>query len=426
MGKFSVIYVIGLSAIIVYSLWNINASGVNAGDVYSTYYGRTMVHDIAITGANIGSQALLANPAYSTDLLDQQFAGGSFDMFVTRTSENATITSVAKFELAGQTLYDTVIGVFKNTPFSKYGWFTEKENNGYVGSPYYNASDWKITGDSVYGLAHTNGHFNLAGTPYFNDKVTATTGPVLMKINGVEAPVYASGYEWGVTVNRPIANLTKILNDAIAATSVIDVGDDVALTFIPDGTVGIKIPPATGATRNDTIPLSSIAPTGVLVVRDGDVRITGAYKGQITVAALEGSSSNKGNVWIDGNGIVAADDPMLNPSSTDMMGIVAENMAYITRDDTRTQSSLVTIEAAVYCYDGELTAQDFWTINKSGRVLLYGGVTQKTAGSLGVFNSGGLQHGMFYTIHHDPRFLFDGPPDYPVSDKYELVSWWEN
>ncbi len=426
MGKFSIVYVLGLSLIIAYSLWNINATGTSAMDTYSEYFGRTMAHNIALAGANVGTQILLRDPSSAVDLTNQQFADGRYDLQFDRTGDSATISCESEIRVNGEMVRDTVVAGFRYTPFSKYGWFTEAEKNGYVGSPYYNASDWKITGDSVWGLAHTNGHFNLAGTPFFRDKVTAATGPATMKITGVYAPVFASGYQWGISVNRPVANLTNLENRAIASGALVDMNQDVALEFYGDGNVNIRIPPVTGVIRNDTIPLSTLAPNGVFVVKDGDLRIKGTYKGQVTLGSLNGTATGKGNVWIDGNGILASDDPKTNPLSTDMMGIVSENSTYITRDDTRNTSSVFNIDAAVYCFNGELTAQDFWQIGKHGRVDLFGGVTQKTAGSLGVFNGGGLLHGMYYSVHHDPRFLRASPPGYPVSDKYELLSWWEN
>ena len=145
----------------------------------------------------------------------------------------------------------------------------------------------------------------------------------------------------------------------------------------------------------------------------------------MTVVALKGSTTNKGNVWIDGNGIVAADNPRTNPLSSDMLGIVAEQSTFISRDDSRTTTSTVNIQASVYCHNGELTAYQFWQIAKHGRVNLFGGVTQKTAGSLGVFSSSGIQNGFFYSIRHDSRFLTTSPPLFPASTKYELASWLE-
>ena len=432
MGKSSIVYVIGLSMMVAIAMININKDSSSSMDTYTSYYGHTAAHNIALAGANIGTQLIVRTPTYSTDLLNQSFNGGHFDMRITPIAGNGKrVTSISWVTVSGATVRDSVVAELRYTPFWKYGWFTESEVNGYKkpdgsNGPYTGADDWKITGDSVFGYAHTNNHFNLAGQPYFNDKVTATNAPALMTYLGLKNPIYNAGYEWGVTVNRPASNMTNLEGEAQSAGALVDLNKDVALTFFPDGRVNVKIPPTTGATRNDTVSMSTLAPTGVFAVKNGDLRLTGTYKGQVTVVALKGSQANKGNIWIDGDGIKAATDPSVVSNSTDMMGIVAERMAYITRDNSRNTSSLVTIHGAVFCQNGELTAEDFWAIPKSGRVTLTGSLVQKSAGSLGVFGGGGLQNGMYYSIRHDPRFLLGGPPKFPMSDKYELVSWWEN
>ena len=59
MGKAAVVYVIGLSLIIGIGLANINQSSVGSMDTYSTYFGRTMAHNIALAAANIGTNKIL-------------------------------------------------------------------------------------------------------------------------------------------------------------------------------------------------------------------------------------------------------------------------------------------------------------------------------------------------------------------------------
>lgn len=426
MGKSLLIYVIGFGLIVSTVLYTINARSLDSFDTFTLYYARTMSHTIASAGANIATQACLNDPDYSTNTTDQPFSGGTFSTIIVKATDSTKITTISRYPIGNTALRDTIVAVLKHTSFSKYGWFTDKETNGYVGCPYFGASDWKITGDSVFGPAHTNSKFNLAGAPYFNDKVTATNSPTLQTMNGVRAPVYNAGYQWGITVTRPATNLPGLLSTAqsqggLLATS----GNDVALTFLSNGNVAVRIPPSTGAVRNDTVPLATVAPVGIIVANGADIRLKGTYSGKVTVVALKGSTTNKGNVWIDGNGIVANVSPRGNPLSNDMLGIVAEQSTYISRDDTRNSSSVVNIDASVYCHNGELTAYQFWQIGLHGRVSLFGGVTQKTAGSLGVFTSSGITHGFFYSIRHDTRFLTTAPPLFPSSTKYELVSWWE-
>jgi len=438
MGKSSIIYVIGLSLIIGIALANINETSMGSMDSYTTYFGRTMAHNIALAAANVGANRVLFDYAYDTPI-SGPFSGGSYAVAYWDTGAASTYVKfmevVAKFNSGGETIHDTVRAVFGRRQFSIYGWFTEEEKNGYLRpdgttGPYYGSSDWKITGDSVFGYAHTNYKFNLAGQPYFDRKVTARLAPTLGTLGGVEDPVYNEGYEWGVTIQRDTANLGALRSLANAGNpfaAAFD-GSDVGLEFFSTGDVRVRIPHTTGATLDTTVPVSVLSSTKVIGAVNGDLHLKGTYRGEVTVCAFTGTGpfAQKGNVWIDGD-LVAANNPRLDPGSTDMMGIVAERMGYITKDLTRNSSSALNIQAAIYCHNGEFTAEDFWSIPKSGRVSLYGSITQKTAGSLGVFSfTSGLLNGYFYSIRHDTRFLTSGPPAFPFSSKLKLIAWWEN
>jgi hypothetical protein len=436
MGKSSVVYVIGLSLLIGVAMLNIHQSTVDSMDTYATYFGRTMAHNIALAGANIGTNKILFDNSYSSAFVDS-FAGGQYFVVYDSTApmtKSMVVTSL--YNSGGEEIRDTIRAMFQYTIFSRYGWFTEKEANGYtsatgVNSPFFGASDYKITGDSVFGYAHTNGKFNLGGEPYFDKKVTATNAPTLMTVNGKQNPIYNEGYEWGRTVKRDTANIGA-LRTVANLSSPIDPSlfnsQDIGLEFFSNGTVRVKIPNGTGALKDTTLSVAALSASKVVGAIGGDVHVKGTYSGQVTIAAFKGASgaaTNKGNIWVDGN-LLAAVDPRTNPNSTDMLGLVAERMSYITRDNSRNPVSVLTIEAAIYCHTGEFTAEDFWLITKSGRVSLYGSLCQASAGSLGVFNSGGLCNGMYYSIRHDDRFLNSGPPSYPFSTKYRLASWWEN
>jgi len=445
MGRSSIIYVIGLTLIVGLMLNNITHNSVSSMDTFTTYYGATRVHNIAVSGANVGAQALLAYAVFPANFGVDFFGGHDSIMYFANTPQtdwvtlrsvsqvDQVITSTMNPELLGLPFRDTVEGVFKHVTFAKFSWFTEAEKNGYKGptgtaGPYYGALDWKITGDSVFGPAHTNGKFNIDGRPYFNQKVTTALGINKGPTYNPDWPGYDIAYESRPTTANLQANLTAA---AMLGQGFFDQtagNNDVALTFNNDQ-VRVQIPP-NGSLRDTTMAISALASNGVIVVQGADVRIKGTYQGQITVAAFGGSGAavNKGNVWIDGD-VVGKTDPQTNPASTDMLGIVAGRMAYITEDDTRTASSVLNIDAAVYCQNGELTAENFWNIPLSGRVNLYGGVTQSTAGSLGLFNPGPpltFLNGYSYDIHNDPRFETQQPPHFPTSSSYEMVSWWEN
>jgi hypothetical protein len=442
MGKSVVIYIIGLSLLVSYGLMNINANSVASIDTFHHYYGGKMSHNLAITGANIGTQLLTRNPAYSGDMVNQQFGtGGWFDMRVTKTGDEATVLATSRYqtlicpEYPDGYMRDTVIASFRRISFCEYGWFSDGEKDGYLqpdGShgPYFGGSDWKITGDSVFGRAHTNNKFNLAGTPYFSDKVTALHQATVIALNGVAQPVFASGYQWGIIISRPTTSIVSLKTMASAGRGINLPLDniDVGLEFHSDGNVRLRVPFNTGAIADTLVPLTTLSTNGVVGIVGGDLHVKGTYHGQVTMCAFKGTwgtGLNKGNIWIEGD-LVAADDPRVNISSADLAGMVAERMVYIRRDDARTSASVLTIEAAIYAHEGEFAAERYWEPGIHGRVSLFGGVTQATAGSMGVFSAAGLVSGFAYSIRYDPRFQSVQPPAFPSSDKYKLVGWWEN
>jgi hypothetical protein len=441
MGKASIIYVIGLSVIVAYVLLSVNTSSSDSMDSFSEYYGRTMAHNIAVAGANIGTQLILSDTGYMATRTDS-FAGGRYTTTVAKfnASGDKRLTSISTISLFDNiseksVIRDTVVATFRHTPFSKFGYFSGSETNGYM-SPTSNTTSggnmWKITGDSLFGQAHTNGRWNLSGRPYFADKVSAATAPNLSSTFGPPDPIYNAGYQWGVTIDRPVARLNELRSAAAMGgklfTAASTVNQDVGLGFMSDGRVRVRIPWNTGGTRDTTYgSVASLAPNGIIAVEGIDVRVSGTYRGAITVCArTTGSAGNlKGNVWIQGD-LLAASNPALNPNSPDMMGLVAERMTYIaTNGIVRTPASQVNIQAAIYCHNGVLAAEDYSSIPVSGRINLFGGTTMSASTSTGRISGGVLTNGFLKSFRFDPRFLTQAPPMFPFSDKYELVSWWE-
>jgi hypothetical protein len=436
MGRSAVIYVMGLAIIVGIFIRNMGETGLESQDSFVLYYGRTMVHNIAVSGANVGCQRILFNSSYRSSF-SGSFSGGTYSVtYDSTTPQQKNVIACAEYRAGAFLLRDTVLATFEYTRFSRYGWFTDVEKNGYVSptgvrGPYYGDDVSKITGDSLFGYVHTNGQFHFSGTPYFAKKVTASTAPSLSSLGGKKAPVYNEGYEWGVTVPRETANLLALRSVANVGSPIpsgLMNGMDVGFEFFNNGKVRVRIPWNTGAARDTTMPLTSLSSTGVVGVFNGDAHVKGTYSGQVTVCAFKGSGTAgglKGNTWIDGN-LVAARDPRANPASTDMLGLISERMSYLTRDDSRNSSSSVNIQAAIYCHDGEFTAQDFWQIHPSGRIYLYGSICQETCGAVGLFGSSGITNGFYKSYHHDSRFFNSSPPSFPFSTKYRLISWWEN
>jgi hypothetical protein len=434
MGKASIIYIIGLSLLVGYALRNINSSSTDSMDSFSEYYGRTMTHNIASAGANIATQLLLNDYTYSSSRTDS-FGGGVYTFRVdsVNVAGDKRITVASSMSLFDNIfedamIRDTVVAYFRHTPFSKYGYFSQNESNGYM-TPASNAvaggSMWKVSGDSIYGPAHTNGFWNFSGTPYFDDKVTATTSPNLAV---GAAPVYNAGYQWGITVPRPPARLDQLEAMATSGGKLFNGGSDVGLTFGSSGSVRVRIPYNTGATRDTTYAsISGLSPNGVIMGKSIDVRVSGTYQGQATVVSRTGTSAGalKGNIWVEDD-LVANTNPSTNPNSTDMMGLVAERMAYVTTTGKGyNSSSTTTVQAAIYAQNGTFAVENYSTCGNCGKFYLYGGFCLNASTSFNTVSGGVITNGMSKNFKYDPRFMTQSPPAFPFADKYELLSWWE-
>jgi hypothetical protein len=437
MGKAALLYVIGLTLLVSYILFNVNGSASRTVSNSIDYYERTVAHNIAVTAANVGTNMLLFSTLTSPSTVTGSFQGGTYTIHVDSVNAQGDqrLTAISQYPStdrfgAPSTISDSVVAKFRHTPFARYGYFSGEEVNGYM-SPGSNTTSggsmWKVTGDSVFGPAHTNGQWHLGGRPYFDDKITGFNVPQTMVYGGVDDPIFNGGSEWGVTINRPQSNLSKLENIASSSSpSALFTGQDVALTFFPNGKVNVRIPAGTGATRNDTVAISNVTSSGVIAIKNGDVRVQGTYSGQVTVVALKGTASDKkGNIWIDGD-LVAHENPQSNPASHDMMGLVAERMAYITTTGKGlTASSVRNVQAAIYTHLGVLAVENYDTVPVSGRLNLFGALSMGASTSTGKISGSSLTNGMLKTIRHDPRFLGSAPPSFPVSDSFQLIAWWE-
>ncbi len=441
MGKSTIIYVVGLTTLLLLYAVTITDTSTRAVANAAEYYARTSSHSVAVAGANIGTHRVLMGTD-SVASFTGSMNGVTFAVMIDSAGPPGTkrVQSVSTTTYYGRmgesTLHDTVVATFQRLTFSRYGYFSNAEVNRYM-SPSSDTTSgeqvWKVSGDSLFGYAHTNSRWNLGGRPYFDEKATAFNPPQTKLVDGLYAPVFNGGTEWGISVPRPataLGNLESLASSALP--SALFSGSDVGLTFFADGRVRVRIPALTGTARDDTLPLAGLMPNGVFAVEGGDLRVVGTYRGQATLVAISGAMSTKGNIWIDGN-LVAATDPSSDPSSTDMLGLVAERMAYVTTIDPvtgtlipRDGSSVVSVQAAVYSQRGILAAQSYDSLPPSGRFSLFGTLTMNAAALLGVAVEETLQHGFHFTIRYDSRFRTAMPPGFPVSDKYVLVSWWEN
>ncbi len=421
MGRSVVVYVIGLGSIISFALWNINTSTLSTVDTYMTYYGRTMVHNIATAVVNVGiSQD--DHGAFSPKTNVSWF-GGTYDLYRTYVGANTFITAIARFPVPKTVQYrdglivDTVIAKLEKIPLRQYGRFSENEEN--------------IVWDGSDIRMHTNGRYWMWGVstggvlkPVFTQEVSAGR-PWITWGAPMSQPQWQGGYIEPLNIPRVFTKLTDIADSAAKSAAVV-MGNDVYLNFHSNGTVDIKVP-KNGSIRNDHhVDVTAMAPGGVFAVRGGNLFIKGTYQGDFTLLSLADGVEGKGSIYVMDDGIRAADDPRFDAASPDFLGLCAENHILI-ETATRNLSDhhqTVYMQAASYTQNGIIGVENLFGVPLFGTVYCYG---NEVAFRGSVFITTDYNHGLTNGVYYnDGRLKGQGPPMFPIADKKQLVSWWEN
>ena len=413
MGKASIIYVIGLSLIVSYGLFNINAAGTDAVNNYTTYYGRTIAHEIAASGANIGCADVFLNPASCTPYTNIDFHGGTLNVGFTVTGNQIFVRSVGEFQVGNDTEVDAVTVELRNQSLARYAWFTnfEADMGGQVTS-------WS-TGDTAWGPAHTNDKFNINGTPAFMKKATAFQSAVPSK----NKALWAGGYEWGIKIPYP----TNLNSFVTAATDPSNgrcvVGADGILTFDQSGSVRLQVP---SNSFDQTYPSTqSLTQNGAFAVIGGNLYVQGTVRGDLSIGAMSQSGLG-GNVYITGD-IRYANNPRVDPASTDKLAILAEYNIQVTYDNSnRSAYYNREVDASIFTLKGDFEVQDAKMFAPRGTLYTYGAMMQYYRGEIGKVVGGTLQNGYQKNFRYDERLSSMPPKYYPSCGRYLLFAWREN
>ena len=411
-GKGAIIAIFGFVLMFSYYQLNLARSITDTVDNYNQQYMETQLREAVTSAMNMGVSDVWENETGSDD----------WTVVINQCSTRLTITTVnldtilvkSKSwthmydpEAGGVTIVaDSIMAYFSyRTSVAEYFAFTNDDRGLY----------W-ITGDTLYGRVHTNTTMNTWGTPVFYGKVTAKNGINPNPVDVKNKALYYGGWEIGVDASVP-SDLTYFetavtVDNGGAAVNTKSIYDqETYLEFLADGTVKRTV----GSDPPDTVSLAAIAPGGTLWMKK-DVHVKGIISGQLTIYSSD-------DIWIDDD-IVYADNPESNPTSTDMLGLVAKGSVYIT--DNVPNSSDIYIQASIMTINGTFMAQNYDKRGICGDLHLLGSTAQDLAGIMGVFSfKGGLISGFITKGAYDERFESVSPPRYPYVRALKLVSWWE-
>jgi hypothetical protein len=404
MGRSSLIMVAGFSMVLMLMGYRLSNVSTAAYENYLDYYNRTTSHNLAAGFANMGSQVIYRTPNNRPVWTNRSLGGGTVSLWTdTLAQGRVQLTSTSDYN----GYQDTVIIVWGQSKFSKFAYYSVYEKMG-SGTRIY----W-ATKDTIYGPFHTQDQISVDGNPVFWGKATTKKG--LYKNPSSSKPKFLGGYQSGIDIQMP-SDFDPLKNAALSGGKYISGKDSVAITFNSNGTVTVK----EGADPAYTVPVSTFAPNGAVVIDGANVRVKGKFTGQLTLAVQSGGVSGKGNMYLDSS-ITYVNDPLSGPSS-DMLGLCAENDIIIKNNwNNSAANNGISIQAAMFSQKKGLTAEDYDNGKLRGAIRLLGGISQNQRGAVGLVGTSGYTK----SYRYDERMMNQSPPYYPTTGSYEILSWYE-
>jgi len=437
-GKAALIFVLGFSFLMGYTLLNLNSAGTRSVRNMSTYNAMSTSHNMALAGANVGMAKFYRDTTWGSSgpsSISQTFSGtslvGGFTATAYKVGAGKALRSISTCSANGTVYRDTIdimLGTNSSNSFTLYAWMTDIENGVF----------W-ITGDSVWGKVHSNDNITVSGSPVYMQKVTTAKGfiPPVGKSAKIGSKTYTNSAifknppapETGVARIDFPTDLSALATAAASAqgrkyTGNIWVTLDGKTSADGDGKVYVR------ATKTgpiiDSIALADPNFNGVLQ-GTGVVNVEGKLDGKLTIASYNTPSSTGNNVVIQGD-LLYERNPRFG-FSNDLLGLVANNNVIVA--DNVPAGGNREIHGSIFARTGSFTAENYNTRPVNNELRILGSIVQNTRGAVGTFTgSSTLASGFYKRYRYDDRLADNNirPPAYPgfIRKSYSILNWWES
>lgn len=457
-GKAAILLVLGFSLIFLVVGQNFGNLSTRAVENEVKYYKETVAHNLAISGASMAANQIFVDKYWEAGYSNLSFSGGVINVIVSNNitgltgkvtlchkpsgSDGGNTISIASSAVAAHLAHGDYLGPCGGGGFDDqlatiisegtYAGITKTvvvqlkpSNFAKFGNFYSSMSAYPATGDTFNGPFHVNAKLTTDGTPVFWGKVTTKNG--LKKQGSPADPKFYGGYETGVDLPLQFdttglkSQASKIFRD----TTGNNYRTDVRLYFNSDATVTYSQSINGGAwSSSKTVSLTTFAPSGVIYVERGNIYTKGTLDGKITMVATKLNTSNAGQVFIEDD-IVYKDDPRTIPSSTDMLGLIAESNIRI-KDNSTTRGKNINTHASMFSLTGNIGPEDgLITQSFLGQWNILGGLIAKDTRQTATYSGSTPIKGLKFVHTYDTRFLLTVPPSFPHTQNFEVVSWLE-
>lgn len=339
---------------------------------------------------------------------------GSYSVVITDLGSPSGSPSVKRYKVASTStvsgITQTLTNYLQTDNYARYIWFTNRENYG-------GTNVWFWNQDRLNGPTHTNGHFNIAGTPVFDGAVESVDDYIRYFNNGnninssnlsnppYDTPDFNSTVDLGVSAtNMP----TQALSLRAASTSAggLRLKGNTTIVLNSNGTMNVTNSDKKWNNHNMPLPTN-----GALFVNNGALTISGTLNGKLTA----GSS---GDIKIPSS-VIYANDPRINPASTDTLGLISEQDVVISSG----APTNVEIDASIMALNTSFMLENWWTGGAKGTLSVFGGIIQNERGPVGTFSGNTKVSGYSKDYDYDTRLLNSPPPFVPTTGDYITLVW---
>ncbi len=266
-----------------------------------------------------------------------------------------------------------------------------------------------VHNDEIGGRFHTNNTFNISRDkgigPKFHGKVTSASYDI--KTSGTfpiidYESIFIGGIETGVKEinfpksSSPISNISPVNDQGFH-----QLFEETWITFFREGTYSWRSKSNQEKTGQKSDPLK---PFYIIAEKKIKIHIKGVVKGKILVYS-------GGDIIID-NDLSYSDNPEHSIKSQDFLGLVSQRDVRIAHPSVTGPGDLK-IFAAIYAKN-RFRIPNLWG-NGEATLYIYGSLS---AGSLSATEP---RYGT--KVVYDKRFETQRPPNFPMTDRYEIIEW---
>jgi type II secretory pathway pseudopilin PulG len=339
---------------------------------------------------------------------------GSYSVTITDLGSPGGVPSVKRYRVTSTGTVSGVTQVLTNylqtDNYARYIWFTDSESYG-------GTNVWFWDQDRLNGPTHTNGHFNIKGDPVFAGEVRSVDSYIRYYNNGnninsanlSNSPYDLPDFQSSVTLGAESTNMpTQALSLRSASTSAggLRLSGNSTIVLNANGTMNVTNSARGWNNHNMALPTN-----GALFVNNGSLTISGTLNGRLTA----GSSRD---IIIPSN-VLYANDPRIDPASTDTLGLISEEDVMITSGAPHN----LEIDGSIMALNTSFMLNNWWVGPAKGTLTVFGGIIQDERGPVGTFSGTTKVSGYSKNYEYDTRLLNSPPPFVPTTGDYITLSW---